>query len=261
MRKAQPLVQAQPGPWNVSTGGAVFSVLCPYASIKASTIASFTVSRERLDLTRLAMVSTRTGEKAPEAELLVQASLPGSRFYLLFSISLASSLVSTQAIRWSAPSGHLHGELAAEQRKDRMTIDNLNTIRVLITGGAGFLGTRLARTILQRGHLSGRPIAELVLADLVPPPPDLARDPRVRAYTGALMDQCETLRHEPFDVVFHLAGAVSAECEADLDLGLRSNLDTTRALLDALRAGPGRALSSPVPWLSSAAMSTCRCRG
>ena len=35
--------------------------------------------------------------------------------------------------------------------------------------------------------------------------------------------------------MFHLASAVSGECEADFDLGLRSNLDSTRALLDALR--------------------------
>jgi D-erythronate 2-dehydrogenase len=117
-----------------------------------------------------------------------------------------------------------------------MTIDNPNTMKVLITGGGGFLGSRLARTILQRGHLSSRPIAQLVLADLVPPPPDLARDERVRAATGALIDQAKTLRQENFDLVFHLAAAVSAECEANLDLGLRSNVDTTRALLDALRA-------------------------
>ena len=32
------------------------------------------------------------------------------------------------------------------------------------------------------------------------------------------------------DVVFHLAAAVSGECEADFDLGMRSNFDTTRAL-------------------------------
>ena len=38
------------------------------------------------------------------------------------------------------------------------------------------------------------------------------------------------------DVVFHLAAAVSAECESDFDLGMRSNLDTTRALLDGCRA-------------------------
>jgi D-erythronate 2-dehydrogenase len=117
-----------------------------------------------------------------------------------------------------------------------MTTENPNTMKVLITGGGGFLGARLVRTILQRGHLSGRPLGELVLADLVPPPSDIARDERVRSATGALIDQAKTLSQENFDLVFHLAAAVSAECEANLDLGLRSNLDTTRALLDALRS-------------------------
>jgi nucleoside-diphosphate-sugar epimerase len=36
--------------------------------------------------------------------------------------------------------------------------------------------------------------------------------------------------------VFHLAAAVSAECEANFDLGMRSNLATTQALLQACRA-------------------------
>lgn len=109
-------------------------------------------------------------------------------------------------------------------------------MKILITGGGGFLGARLARTLLQRGTLAGRPIEHLVLTDIAPPPADLLANQRVEARTGPLLNHTDALRTEAFDGVFHLASAVSGECEADFDLGLRSNLDSTRALLDALRA-------------------------
>ena len=80
----------------------------------------------------------------------------------------------------------------------------------------------------------------LVLADQVAPRAELTRDKRVETRVGPLLGQCEALGKEGFDSVFHLASAVSGECEADFDLGLRSNLDTTRALLDALRAATVR---------------------
>ena len=118
-------------------------------------------------------------------------------------------------------------------------------MKLLITGGGGFLGARLARTLLARKTLACKPITRLVLTDLVPPPPDLLTDARVEARTGPLLLQCAALREEPFDGVFHLASAVSGECEADFELGLRSNLDSTRALLDALRATV--AGGAPVP--------------
>ena len=108
-------------------------------------------------------------------------------------------------------------------------------MKLLITGGAGFVGARLARTLLQRGTLDGRRISRIVLADQAAAPADLAADPRIEVRVGPLLAHCEGLRDEAVDGVFHLASAVSGECEADFDLGLRSNLDSTRALLDALR--------------------------
>ncbi len=109
-------------------------------------------------------------------------------------------------------------------------------MKLLITGGGGFVGARLARTLLARGQLDGQPIERMVLTDIAAPPADLLADPRVQARTGTLLSQVEPLTGEDFDGVFHLASAVSGECELDFELGLRSNLDSTRALLDALRA-------------------------
>ena len=115
-------------------------------------------------------------------------------------------------------------------------------MKLLITGGAGFLGARLARQLLANGQLTGSALTQVVLADQFPAPADVAADPRVEVLTGPLLEQCAGFVSRKFDGVFHLASAVSGECEADFDLGMRSNLDSTRALLDALRAAGNKPL-------------------
>ncbi|MBC7604716.1 MAG: NAD-dependent epimerase/dehydratase family protein, partial [Ramlibacter sp.] len=115
-------------------------------------------------------------------------------------------------------------------------------MNILITGGCGFLGARLARTLLQRETLDtagGAPqkITSITLADRAPPPADLAADARVRYEGGDLNAQIASgaLPSANVDVVFHLSAAVSGECEADFDLGMHSNFEATHALLQACR--------------------------
>ncbi|MGW7820510.1 D-erythronate dehydrogenase [Streptomyces puniciscabiei] len=114
-------------------------------------------------------------------------------------------------------------------------------MRVVITGGFGFLGRRLATALLRTRTFGGAPIERLMLADrAVQPGSPPATDPLVDVVHGELVDRLDDVFAEPVDVLFHLAAAVSAECEADVDLGMRANVDTTRALLDAARAQSAR---------------------
>ena len=113
-------------------------------------------------------------------------------------------------------------------------------MRIVITGGAGFLGRRLADTLLQRGVLRGpdgsdQRLEQIVLVDVVSPPS--AADPRLVTVTGDISDPALLARViDPGTAsVFHLAAIVSGMAEADFDLGMRINLDATRSLLDACR--------------------------
>jgi len=104
-------------------------------------------------------------------------------------------------------------------------------MHVLITGGAGFLGRKLAHALLAR-----RDVTRLTLVDIARGA-DLG-DARVHSLAGDLGDAA--LLDRAFDGgvdgVFHLAAVVSGEAEANFDLGWRVNVDATRALLERCRA-------------------------
>ena len=119
-------------------------------------------------------------------------------------------------------------------------------VHAVVTGGAGFLGSRLARELLAAGSIAvdgggARALSRVTVLDAAPLPDDLAGDERV-AFThgdlGDLLDPSGSGRDTlaGADVIFHLAAAVSGECEADFDLGMRANLRVTESLLALCRA-------------------------
>jgi nucleoside-diphosphate-sugar epimerase len=122
-------------------------------------------------------------------------------------------------------------------------------MRVVITGGAGFIGRHLAKKLLERGELAGadnkpHKITELVLVDIVEAAPFPKPDSRLKTLAGDIADEkfVKTFMTPDTNTVFHLAAVVSSAAEADFDLGMHVNFDGTRVILEACRkfAAPPR---------------------
>lgn len=116
-------------------------------------------------------------------------------------------------------------------------------MKVLITGGTGFLGKRIANHLLKAGtfHFEGeqpRAIEKITLFDAVPGE-NLPQDPRVELVVGNLTNATTVARiTQGVDLVWHLAAVVSSAAEADFDLGMQVNISGLLVLLEALRALP-----------------------
>jgi nucleoside-diphosphate-sugar epimerase len=112
-------------------------------------------------------------------------------------------------------------------------------MKVVITGGGGFIGHRLAHTLLKRGTIANAEgqqtkITEIVLFDMAFP---VAADPKIKCVTGDMTDRAllEKTLGTDTNSVFHLASVVSGGAEADFDLGYKVNLEGARVLLEICR--------------------------
>jgi nucleoside-diphosphate-sugar epimerase len=111
-------------------------------------------------------------------------------------------------------------------------------MKVLIIGGAGMIGRKLAERLGRDGALGGKAISNLTLYDVVPAEAPAGSKLPVRTLSGDLPatgEATKLLADRP-DIIFHLAAIVSGEAEQDFDKGYRINLDGTRLILEAIRA-------------------------
>jgi nucleoside-diphosphate-sugar epimerase len=112
----------------------------------------------------------------------------------------------------------------------------MRRMKILITGGGGFIGLRVAKSLLARGELAGSKISRITLLDGAFPP-SLPADARLEAVMGDISDPkvIESVAPPDISSVFHLAAVVSGAAEADFDLGMRVNLKGIELLLERLR--------------------------
>lgn len=111
-----------------------------------------------------------------------------------------------------------------------------SNVHILIIGGAGMIGRKLADRLIADKTVNGREVTHLTLADVVEPIVPAQFSGIGSALTLDLADYAavqQLVAARP-DVIFHLAAIVSGEAEADFDKGYRVNLDGSRHLFDAI---------------------------
>nr|WKN37493.1 NAD-dependent epimerase/dehydratase family protein [Tunicatimonas sp. TK19036] len=117
-------------------------------------------------------------------------------------------------------------------------------MKVIITGGGGFLGSQLTQTLCRHPYLTLAPgnqteITEILAADLFIPEAVRSKATDLVTFLEAdIADQSVVdamITGEKEFVLFHLAAVVSGAGERDFDLAMQVNLDGTRYLFEACR--------------------------
>ncbi|KAG5662643.1 hypothetical protein KAF25_005061 [Fusarium avenaceum] len=103
---------------------------------------------------------------------------------------------------------------------------------VLITGAGGFIGQELIVSLLK-----DMPSAHFTLTDIITPPIPAGAENQITSLKADLTNPSAvtSLLSKRFSHVYILHGLMSGGAEANLDLGLKINVDSVRTILDVLR--------------------------
>jgi len=111
-------------------------------------------------------------------------------------------------------------------------------VRILILGGGGFIGQKLAKALATRGTLRGEDISHLCLADVTEAQLIDAPFPvTTHAIDIASRNAVDDLMLQGWDAIYHLAAVVSGQAEAEFVTGLRANFFGTLNIFESARAG------------------------
>ena len=113
-----------------------------------------------------------------------------------------------------------------------MVFVTINGMKVLVTGGAGYIGSFMAKRLIDDGH-------EVVIADSLERGHELSLDKRAEFKKGNLQEKSfieELFSQNTFDMVMHFAAFISvAESMQKPGLYFNNNVFTTISLLDAMK--------------------------
>lgn len=107
-------------------------------------------------------------------------------------------------------------------------------MEILITGAGGFIGQALAKELLLDSQISS-----IILTDVIKPPVpvtnSVAKITPLASDLTSLANCQELCTTSPFTHVYLLHGIMSGAAEANLELGLKVNVDSIRYMMDTLR--------------------------